>query len=205
VDHMSEEQTPKRRLPEIKPVERRTFLRYSLIGSTAAGLGFFGLASLGFLWPRVGEGFGAELVVGNAQEILDEVTSERAPFRFPEGRLYVVHWDPSVGRGGAVRRGARDPRRLERADGDLPALRAPGVHGAVVPELAVVRVPVSRLALQPLGRVHRRAGAAGPGPLPVAVDDDGNLVVDTAVVLTGPSRTGNVLQQSPEGPACIDA
>jgi hypothetical protein len=73
------ESTPKRRLPELKPVERRTFLRYSLIGSVSAGLGGFGLASLGFLWPRIGEGFGAEITVGNAQDILSEIDAERAP------------------------------------------------------------------------------------------------------------------------------
>jgi hypothetical protein len=36
----------------LKPVERRTFLRYSLIGSVGAGLGGFGLGTLGLLWPR---------------------------------------------------------------------------------------------------------------------------------------------------------
>jgi hypothetical protein len=42
----------KRRGPAFKPVERRTFLRYSLVGATSAGLGGFALSALGFMWPR---------------------------------------------------------------------------------------------------------------------------------------------------------
>ena len=203
---MSDEQTTARRLPEIKPVERRTFLRYSLIGSTAAGLGFFGLASLGFLWPRVGEGFGAELVVGNAQEILDDITSERAPFHFPEGRLYVVAWDPSVS--GAEAAYGEDAPILDDSNG-LMALYQSCVHlGCTVPwcqSSQWFECPCH-------GSRYNRWGEYEDGPAPRSldrfpsrVDDDGNLIVDTAVILTGLSRTGGVLQQPPEGPACIDA
>jgi cytochrome b6-f complex iron-sulfur subunit len=203
---MSDEQNTARRLPQIKPVERRTFLRYSLVGSTAAGLGFFGLASLGFLWPRVGEGFGAELVVGNAQELLDEIQSERAPFHFPEGRLYVVHWDPSVS--GAESAYGEDAAILDDSNG-LMALFQRCVHlGCTVPwcqSSQWFECPCH-------GSRYNRWGeyTDGPAPrsldrFPTRIDDDGNLVADTAVVLTGLSRTGGVLQQSPEGPACIDA
>jgi cytochrome b6-f complex iron-sulfur subunit len=206
VDHMSEEQTPKRRLPEIKPVERRTFLRYSLIGSTAAGLGFFGLSALGFLWPRVGEGFGAELVVGNAQEILNEVTSERAPFRFPEGRLYVVHWDPSAS--GAEAQYGEDHTILDDSNG-LMAIFQRCVHlGCTVPwcqSSQWFECPCHGSRYNRWGEYTDGPAPRGLDRFPSQVDDNGDLVVDTAVVLTGPSRTGNVLQQSPEGPACIDA
>ena len=203
---MSDEQSAKRRLPEIKPVERRTFLRYSLVGSTAAGLGFFGLGVLGFLWPRVGEGFGAELVVGNAQEILDEINTERAPFRFPEGRLYIIRWDPSVS--GAEDTYGDDAAVIDESNG-LMALFQRCVHlGCTVPwcqSSQWFECPCH-------GSRYNRWGeyTDGPAPrsldrFPTRIDDNGDVVVDTAVVLTGVSRTGGVLQQSPEGPACIDA
>ena len=203
---MSEEQNAKRRLPEVKPVERRTFLRYSLVGSTAAGLGFFGLSVLGFLWPRVGEGFGAELVVGNAQEILDEIDAEQAPFRFPEGRLYVVHWDPSVS--GAESTYGEDHVALDESNG-LMALFQRCVHlGCTVPwcqSSQWFECPCHGSRYNRWGEYTDGPAPRGLDRFPSRIDDDGNFIVDTANVLTGPSRTGNVLQQSPEGPACIDA
>ena len=50
----------------------------------------------------------------------------------------------------------------------------------------------------------------GPAPrgldrFPSRIDDEGNLLVDTGALLTGPARTARVLQQQAEGPACIDA
>jgi cytochrome b6-f complex iron-sulfur subunit len=204
---MSDEQSTSRRLPEIKPVERRTFLRYSLIGSTAAGLGFFGLASLGFLWPRVGEGFGAELVVGNAQELLDEIQTERAPVHFPEGRLYVIAWDPSVP-GAQDSYGAEHEAVLDDSTG-LMALFQRCVHlGCTVPwcqSSQWFECPCHGSRYNRWGEYTDGPASRGLDRFPSRIDDDGNLIVDTAVVLTGPSRTGNVLQQSPEGPACIDA
>jgi hypothetical protein len=45
-------------------------------------------------------------------------------------------------------------------------LRAPRLQGAVVRHLPVVRVPLPRVPLQPLGRVPRRPGPPRPRPLP---------------------------------------
>ncbi len=204
---MSDEQSTPRRLPAIKPVERRTFLRYSLIGSTAAGLGFFGLASLGFLWPRVGEGFGAELVVGNAEELLDEIRTERAPVHFPEGRLYVIEWDPSVP-GAQDAYGADHEAILDDTTG-LQAVFQRCVHlGCTVPwcqSSQWFECPCHGSRYNRWAEYTDGPASRGLDRFPSRIDDNGDLVVDTAVVLTGPSRTGNVLQQSPEGPACIDA
>jgi cytochrome b6-f complex iron-sulfur subunit len=203
---MSGEPNAARGRSRIRPVERRTFLRYSLVGSTAAGLGFFGLASLGFLWPRVGEGFGAELVVGDAEEILAEVTAERAPFHFPEGRLYLVHWDPSVS--GAEAQYGDEHVMLDGENG-LMALFQRCVHlGCTVPwcqSSQWFECPCHGSRYNRWGEYTGGPAPRGMDRFPSEVDDDGNIVVNTAVVLTGPSRTGNALQQPQEGPACIDA
>ena len=51
----------RRAKPERTPIDRRAFLRASLSGSVSAGPGGFALASLGFLWPRLGDGlFGGD-------------------------------------------------------------------------------------------------------------------------------------------------
>ncbi len=192
-----------RRLPEIKPVERRTFLRYSLVGGTAAGLGAFGGGVLAFLWPNLGEGFGATLNLGNAEEILSEIRSERAPFVYPAGRLYVVEYDPNLP-------GAEQYEESGAPVGDagLMALYHTCVHlGCRVPwcqSSQWFECPCH-------GSKYNRYGewVGGPAPrgldrFPTDVDAQGNLIVATGNILTGPPRTARILQQEAEGPNCVD-
>ena len=65
--------------------------------------------------------------------------------------------------GPRVRAGA--PRDGAGHRGALPEVRAPRVPRAVVPDLAVVRVPVPRLEVQPGRREEGWPGTAGPRPL----------------------------------------
>jgi cytochrome b6-f complex iron-sulfur subunit len=192
---------------KVTPVERRTFLRYSLIGTPAAGLGFFGLASLGFLWPRTGEGFGAELVVGNAQELLDEIRNEQAPVHFPQGRLYVVEWDPSVS--GAQETYGADHEAVLDDTTALMAVFQRCVHlGCTVPwcqSSQWFECPCHGSRYNRWGEYTDGPAPRGMDRFPSRIDEDGNLIADTAVLLSGTSRTGNALQQSPEGPACVEA
>ena len=64
--------------------------------------------------------------------------------------------------------------------GALPEVRAPRLPRAGVQDVAVVRVPVPRLAVQPQRREEGRPGAARPRPLPAPVVESGNVSVDTA-------------------------
>ncbi|MEX2324978.1 MAG: hypothetical protein WD576_04450, partial [Nitriliruptoraceae bacterium] len=89
---MTEQRKPTSRL---KPIERRTFLRYSLIGATSAGLGGFGLSALGFMWPRLGDGLFGEVPLGDAASLASEITSMRTPIRVPDGGISIIVWDPS--------------------------------------------------------------------------------------------------------------
>jgi cytochrome b6-f complex iron-sulfur subunit len=190
-------------LPEIEPVERRTFLRYSLIGSTAAGLGAFGLGSLGFLWPNIGEGFGATFTLGNAEEVLATIRDERAPLVNAAGRMYVVEYDPSLP--GAEQ---YDDVGVPVGDAGLMSLYHTCPHlGCRVPwcqSSQWFECPCH-------GSKYNRWGEWTGGPAPrgmdrftAELDGDGNLLVHTAVIVTGTSRTARVLSQEPEGPACID-
>jgi hypothetical protein len=193
-----------RRLPEIKPVERRTFLRYSLIGSTAAGL-----AGVRRWRPRVpvaqpGRRASVRHHLGNAEDILAEIRSERAPLRQPR-RPHVrrrVGPEPARRRGGLRR--PRDPVGSTGLMALYTEVRAPGLPGAVVPVVAVVRVPVPRLEVQQVGRVGRRSGPRGLDRFPSEVDGDGNLQVVHRQHHHRPARTARVLQQEPEGPNCVD-
>ena len=85
----------RREKPARPPVERRAFLRASLIGSVSAGLGGFALASLGFLWPRQGDGLFGEVILGDARELAERIVGERRPVLVPEAALSIISWDPS--------------------------------------------------------------------------------------------------------------
>ncbi len=195
----------KRRL-ELKPVERRTFLRYSLIGSVGAGLGGFGLASLGFLWPRPGDELAGEVDLGDAMELIEEIEEERAPIRIPEGGISILMWEPSLE---AAMRNYGDDHAVVNDDIGLMA-----VNSQSCPHLGcgVPWCQTSQWFECPChGSRYNRYGEWTGGPAPRGLDryvsfiDDGRFVVNLSEELTGPARTANALEQSPEGPSCVDA
>jgi cytochrome b6-f complex iron-sulfur subunit len=186
-------------------VSRRGFLRGALVAGAAGGAAAFGAAALGFLWPSLGEGFGAKITLGKADELLGEIRAERAPFTYPAGRLYVVVWEVNVP--GAQEAYGEDHVILPDGTG-LMAL----YHKC--PHLGC-RVPWCRTSqwfeCPCHGSKYNRWGewVGGPAPrgmdrFPTELDEAGNLVANTGVVLTGPARTARVLQQEPEGPHCVD-
>ncbi len=185
-------------------MKRRDFLRGALLAGTAGSLGAFGAASLAFMWPDLGEGFGAVLDVGTALEIADQIESERAPLEYPQGRLYVVTWDPNVS--GAEEAYGEDHPVLDDGRG-LMALYQQCVHlGCRVPWCQT-----SQWFECPChGSKYNRWGEWTDGPAPRGLDrfpatiEEGQLMVNTGVLITGPSRTARVLAQEPEGPNCID-
>ena len=135
----------------------------AMVGFSVAG---FGAACLGFLWPTGAAGFGGKVSAGKTSDIIDYIQAKSAPFYVPEARAYVVQYPPSRPprreeglQPGHLRRHGRGLRRA------LPALRAPRLPRAVVPVVAVVRVPVPRLEVQPRRREEGRPGAPRPRPL----------------------------------------
>ncbi|MFA9432695.1 ubiquinol-cytochrome c reductase iron-sulfur subunit [Egicoccus sp. AB-alg2] len=192
----------KRRL---QPVERRTFLRYGLIGATSAGLGGFALASLGFLWPRPGDELTGQVPIGSFAEIAAEIEGERAPFRVPEGGLSIVRWDPSNST--AERSYGEDHAH----DGSVGLM---ALYTQACPHLgcAVPWCQSSQWFECPChGSRYNRYGEWTGGPAPRGLDryastvEDGVFVVDFGDLITGPARTANALEQSAEGPSCVDA
>jgi cytochrome b6-f complex iron-sulfur subunit len=191
----------------LEPVERRTFLRYSLIGSVAAGLGGFGLSVLGFLWPRPGDGLFGEVALGNAAELAEEIRAERAPVRVPEGGISIITWDPSdsaaegfYGEEHAILDGSTGLMALNTRSCPHLGCGVPWCQSSQWFECPCH------------GSRYNRYGewTGGPAPrgldrYPSFVDEDGQFVVDVGNLLTGPARTANVLEQSPEGPSCVEA
>lgn len=195
-----------RALPQ---VDRRSFLRVSLLGSIGAGLGGFGLASLGFLWPRPGDELTGEVPLGDAEELAELIESERTPVWVPEGGISIIVWDPSSD--AAMQQYGDDHQAVLSETTALMAL-----HSATCPHLGC-NVPwcqSSQWFECPChGSRYNRWGEWVGGPAPRGLDrygsflDErtGQFVVDLGAFLTGPARTSNVLQQPSEGPPCVDA
>jgi cytochrome b6-f complex iron-sulfur subunit len=188
-----------------RAVSRRAFLRFALGAGTAGSLGAFGAASLGFMWPQLAQGFGAVLNVGPAAAIAELVRSERAPFVYPQGRLYVVTWDPTLS--GAERVYGGDHPILSDGTG-LMALYQKCVHlGCRVPWCQTSQYwecPCHGSQYNSWGEWVRGPAPRGLDRFPSEVDENGDLLIDTGVVLEGTARTARVLQQDPQGPHCVN-
>lgn len=190
-----------------RPVERRTFLRYSLIGSVSAGLGGFALSALGFLWPRPGDRLAGETPLGDARSLAEQILSTRTPVRVPEGGISIITWDPSTS---AARRAYGDMHAI--LDDSLGLM---AVNSQSCPHLGcgVPWCQSSQWFECPChGSRYNRYGEWTGGPAPRGldrfrslIDGDGQFVVDFSEPITGPARTANALEQPPEGPACVDA
>jgi len=190
----------------VKPVERRTFLRYSLFGTVAGGLGAFGVGILGFLWPSLSGGFGAKITLPvKAKDLLAEITANKAPFEFPAGRMYIVAVDRSIP-GFDDAYGDIAPA----VDGDmgLMALFQKCVHlGCRVPWCQTSQwfeCPCHGSKYNKWAEYKGGPAPRGLDRFPAEIDGDGNFIVNTGALVTGPARTANVLQQQPEGPNCVD-
>ncbi|MDP8960984.1 MAG: Rieske 2Fe-2S domain-containing protein [Actinomycetota bacterium] len=187
-------------------LKRRDFLRVGLIAGTVGATSGFGAAALGFMWPSLGEGFGATLDVGAADELASEIQTRRTPFAYPAGRLYVVAWDPTLP--GAMEAYGEEHKAVVSPTLALMALYQKCVHlGCRVPwcqSSQWFECPCH-------GSKYNKWGewVGGPAPrgldrFPSEIDSEGRLSVNTGVLVTGPARTERVLQQEPEGAHCIN-
>jgi cytochrome b6-f complex iron-sulfur subunit len=193
---------------DLPKVERRTFLRYGMFGAVSAGLGGFGLASLGFLWPRPGDELTGEVALGDAESLAAEIEETRAPIVVPDGGISIVTWDPSNGT--AMTNYGEDHAVVEGPGIGLMAVYSQRcVHlGCAVPWCQT-----SQWFECPChGSRYNRWGEYTGGPAPRGLDryssfvDEGGLfVVDLSNLITGPARTANALEQPQEGPNCVEA
>ena len=179
---------------------RRDFLRGAL---AVAGAGFgasIGGASLAFLWPARGEGFGSLVDVGAPEVVGEAVHAAGGTWAVPHARAYVVAYDPADDPGGAY---------AEITNGaPFMALYQRCVHlGCRVPWCT----SSTRFECPCHSSRYNRWGEWQSGPAPRGLDrfamvvEDGRVIIDTRVVVTGPSRNGAVLAEPPSGPSCLGA
>lgn len=183
-------------------VSRRQFLNRAWTFSFAGFLGFFGMGTLSFLWPKLTGGFGTVIDAGNYEDLLEEIGPDNGyiPKFVPEGRFWLTFYggngdDPVYTAVGAV-------------DAKLQALYRKCVHlGCSVPHCST-----SLLFECPChGSKYRLSGEYFGGPAPRGLDrfpvdiSGGSVKVDTGAVQLGPPRGTNTWEQfaEPKGPLCV--
>lgn len=177
--------------------ERREFLRKAWMLSWGGVGAAFGLSVLGFIWPKLGGGFGAEINLGSADDVLASIDEGGGRLEFPAGRLYMVRYDEN----------ADDDGVYAELNGGAPvmALYQKCVHlGCRVPWC-----DTSKWFECPChGSRYNTWGEYQFGPAPRGLDRfpttlrDGQIFVNTGQVVTGPSRTTQAYGEPAAGPNC---
>ena len=183
-------------------VSRRQFLNRAWTASFTAFLGFFGMSSLSFLWPKLTGGFGTKINAGDYEDILSKVGPDGGfvPLFIPEGRFYLTYYE---GTGDAPVYTA-----INAVDTKLQALYRKCVHlGCSVP-----KCDSSKLFECPChGSKYRLHGEYYAGPAPRGLDrfpitiEDGKVMVDTGSLQEGPPRGASTWDRfaEPQGPFCV--
>lgn len=188
---------------DVTDVGRRKFLLRGVGFASLAFLGQFALASIDFLYPRLRGGFGSKITVGNEDELRAELAS-REPKFIPDGRFYLTLYegDPAD---------AADIPAYKAANVDVSgfmALYRKCVHlGCSVPWCS----PSKWFECPCHGSKYSVNGEYRDGPAPRSLDQfraevvDGELIVDTATIITGAPRGTTTSQPQPEGANCVTA
>jgi cytochrome b6-f complex iron-sulfur subunit len=183
-------------------VSRRQFLNRSWSAAFLGFLGFFGMSSLSFLWPKLTGGFGSKITAGDYNDLLKAVGPEGnfTPQYFSDGRFYLVYYE---GDGDSAVYVANGATKL-----NMQALYRKCVHlGCSVPFCST-----SYLYECPChGSKYRLSGEYFGGPAPRGLDrfpimiEDGKVIVDTGNLLTGPPRGTDTWPKfsQPAGSFCI--
>lgn len=189
--------------PEVIGVNRRQFFNRTLVSLMSVGLGTFGLACIAFLYPKQGGGFGSKVNAGKLDDIIQGIRGSKGFYYLPEARTWVTEYPPdSIAKANAVYSGAV----LAGMQAGIVALYQKCPHlGCRVPECAS-----SQWFECPChGSQYNQVGEKKAGPAPRGMDrfgvtvTNGNVVIDTAVVVQGPSIGVNTTGQEAEGPHCI--
>ena len=200
------EKVPEKQRKPLTPgqlaVSRRQFLNRAWSFSFAGFLGFFGMGTLSFLWPKLTGGFGTVINAGNYEETLKQIGPDGGyiPKFIPEGRFWLVYYEGN----------GEDPVYLATGavEAKMQALYRKCVHlGCSVPHCST-----SLLFECPChGSKYRLSGEFYGGPAPRGLDrfpidvSSGSIEVDTGSVQIGPPRGVNTWEEftEPKGSLCV--
>jgi cytochrome b6-f complex iron-sulfur subunit len=188
--------------PEVLAVSRRQFFNRGIVTFFGLGLAGFGAASLAFLWPKLGGGFGSVINIGSATSIDTKIDEGQGFAYFPEGRAWVTRYPASAL--GAARAVYSEPEVIGMELG-YTALYQKCVHlGCRVPECTTSQW----FECQCHGSQYNRNGEKKGGPAPRGLDrfpitgSAASLSIDTGTIIQGPPIGTNTTGQEAEGPNC---
>jgi cytochrome b6-f complex iron-sulfur subunit len=185
-------------------ITRRQFMNRGLLGGVTLAVSAFGVASLGFLWPTGGGGFGGKIEMGSVADA-ESAFGNKEPFYNAVARAYLVPY-PKADLGKAKK---------------VAAYTAPIIAGMELGYVALYqkcphlgcRVPwcqSSQWFECPChGSKYNRVGEKRGGPAPRGMDrfpftiSGGTITVDTSIVVLGPPIGTDTTGQAPEGPLCV--
>ena len=198
--------------PEVIGVSRRQFFNRTIILMMQIGLGGFGLASIAFLWPQLGGGFGSAIRVGLVSDVLSEIRGANGFLYRAEGRMWITEYPNGAVEKARAAYSANELTGMESGlalglDGGVIALYQKCPHlGCRVPEC----VTSQWFECPCHGSQYNRVGEKRGGPAPrgmdrfaMSVSVDGVLTVDTGTIIQGPPIGTNTTGQEAEGPNCI--
>jgi cytochrome b6-f complex iron-sulfur subunit len=198
--HAGEKGPPRKLVGPPQQVTRRTFFRRVLLAGFNLSMLGFGGASLAFLWPNLGGGFGGLITLGASIEQVKEKIDQDGQFYYAAGRFYLVPYNEADDKAGIY-------KKAGLLAGGMMALYQRCVHlGCRVPFCAT-----SQWFECPChGSKYNHAGEYKAGPAPRGLDRfpleivDGVIKVNTGIIVTGPPRGTNTTGQQPAGPFCVD-
>ena len=191
--------------PEELGVTRRQFFNRGILVSLGLGTGTFGVASLAFLWPSKGGGFGTRASVGTIAEV-EKVLDTKTPYYNAEQRTYIQRY-PQNALKKAQKVATYVPQLLSGMESGYVALYQKCPHlGCRVPWC-----PTSQWFECPChGSKYNRVGEKKGGPAPRGMDRwaltvSGNeLIVDTrGQSFQGPPIGTDTTGQGQEGAPCV--
>ena len=198
--------------PEVIGVSRCQFFNRTIILMMQIGLGGFGLASIAFLWPQLGGGFGSAIRVGLVSDVLSEIRGANGFLYRAEGRMWITEYPNGAVEKARAAYSANELTGMESGlalglDGGVIALYQKCPHlGCRVPEC----VTSQWFECPCHGSQYNRVGEKRGGPAPrgmdrfaMSVSADGVLTVDTGTIIQGPPIGTNTTGQEAEGPNCI--
>jgi len=191
--------------PEAIGVSRRMFFNRATVSLMSAGIGAFTAASfVAFLWPFQTGGFGGRVAVGNLDDIRAGITAGSGFFYAPEARTWLTSYpSDAIPKAEAV---YSEPILVGMRAGIVALYQKCPHLGCRVPQC----VSSQWFECPCHGSQYNRVGEkkAGPAPrgmdrFPVTVGGNGDVTIDTGIVVNGPPIGTNTTGQEAEGPHCI--
>ncbi|MCP3991693.1 MAG: Rieske 2Fe-2S domain-containing protein [Actinomycetia bacterium] len=192
--------------PETLGVTRRQFLNRSIVATFGFGLAAFSAASLAFLWPPPGGGFGSKVNVGRLDDILAAIRAGSGFLYVPQGRMWVTEY-PTTAIGKAQSAYTFFPQVEQGLQSGVVALFQTCPHlGCRVPECKTSQWFECPCHGSKYNRVGEKKGGPAPRGLdrfPMVISAANELIVDTGVIIQGPPIGTNTTGQEAEGPNCL--